>query len=148
MNDAAEYSAEILKNFCEFLSEELNSKIEIETEIPRPAEANFGASVKVSGKIPFVIGVLADKSTFHRLAESYEKIDTENIAEDFDAISEMVNVFAGQLIVKIAAKCHVEEDLLPPRFGKISGSFRVKKISADVGNLYLYLGGAEIISAT
>lgn len=141
-------AAAILKNFCSFLTEELNSKIEIGAEILRPAEANFGATVKVTGKIPFVIGVLADKSTFHKLAETYEKIDTENLAEDFDAVSEMLNVFAGQLIVKIAAKCHVEEELAPPRFGKISGNFRVKKIATDFGKFYLYLGDEEIISAT
>ena len=139
-------AAAILKKFCSFLEEELNSKIEIGAEMFRPAEANFGASVKINGKIPLVIGVLADKPTFHKLAETYAKIDIEDTAEDFDAVSELVNVFAGKLIVKIAAKCHVEENLEPPRFGKISGKIRVNKISANFGNLYLYLDGEEIFN--
>ena len=128
------------------MAEHLNSEFEIESAVDLPQEANFGASVKIDGKINFVVGVIADKKIFHDLAEKYEHFETESLDEDFDAVSELLNVVTGLLIVKLATIFGVEEDLEPPRFGQIEENIRVIKIRGNVGAFYFYIGKDEIFN--
>lgn len=141
-----EYSlaSNVFKCFEEFVSESLETEIEIDSAVELPQTATFGASVKIDGEINFVLGVLAEKKTFHKIAEQYEHFKLDSLDEDFDAISELLNVVTGHLIVKIANTFGVEEDLEPPRFGQTEKIFGVIKILVSVGDFYLYIGREEI----
>lgn len=134
----------VFKCFQEFVSESLESEVEIDSAIELPPNANFGATVKIEGEINFIIGVLAEKATFHQIAELYEHFHTDSLDEDFDAVSELLNVVTGHLIVKFADTFGVEEDLEPPRFGQTAKSFGVIKILVSIGTFYLYIGNEEI----
>ena len=108
-------------------------------------EKVFGASVKINGDIPIVVGVLAEKKVLHKLANSYDKFVSEDIEEDFDAVAEMLNVFTGNFAVKIATTSGIEEELYPPRFGQLTFELETPvTVFADVGKFYLYIGAEEI----
>ena len=109
-----------------------------------PPEANFGATVKIDGKINFVMGVCAEEKNFHDLAEKYEHFHTESLDEDFDAVSELLNVVTGLLIVKLSTIFGIEEDLEPPRFGQTEKNIGMIKIRGSIGDFYLYIGKNEI----
>ncbi len=135
----------VFKCFKEFVETNIENKIEIISAMDLPQNANYGASVKIEGKINFVLGVLAEKKTFHDIAERYEHFQLDSLDEDFDAISELLNVVTGHLIVKFANAFGIEEDLEPPRFGQTKKNFGVIKILEDTtGTFYLYLGKDEI----
>ena len=134
----------VFRCFQEFVAENIGTQIKIGSAVDLPPNANFGASVKICGKINFVVGVFAEKENFHKLAEEYEHFETESLEEDFDAIAELLNVVTGLLIVKIAAIFKIEEDLEPPRFGQIEKSFGVIEIQGNIGTFYLYIGKDEI----
>ena len=128
----------------DFISEHLETEMVIDSVVKLPENANFGASVKIEGRVSFVLGVFADKNTFHEIAERYEQFPTESLDEDFDAVSELLNVITGNLIVKIAEKFGIEEDLEPPRYGQIEKTFDTIKIFIGSGAFYLYIGREEI----
>lgn len=134
----------VFKCFQEFVEESLDSEIEIDTAVNLPENANFGASVKIDGEINFIIGLLAEKKIFHEIAETYEHFQLDSLEEDFDAVSELLNVVTGHFIIKIANTLGIEEDLEPPRFGRTEKSFGVIKISMKFGEYYLYIGQDEI----
>lgn len=134
----------IFKCFQEFVESGLESEMEIDSAMDLPPNANFGASVKIDGEINFVLGVFAEKKIFHDIAERYEHFETESLDEDFDAVSELLNVVTGHLIVKIANTFGIEEDLEPPRFGQTEKNFGVIKITVSIGTFYLYIGKDEI----
>ena len=137
----------VFKCMHEYLSEGLNSAVEIDSAVKLPANANFGASVKIDGAISFVVGVLAEKKIFHEIAESYEHFQIDSLDEEFDAVSELLNVATGHVIVRIAAALGIEEELEPPRFGETEKIFGVIKLLVNIGNFYLYIGRDEIFPA-
>ena len=134
----------IFKCLYEFLAENLESEIEIDSAVELPENAVYGASVKIEGAVSFVTGLLAEKKIFHKIAESYEHFKIDSLEEDFDAISELLNVVTGLFIVKIAAELGIDEELEPPRFGKTKKVLGVIKILVNVGTFYLYIGREEI----
>ena len=134
----------VLRCFHEIAFETLDSDFQIETAVELPQEANFGATVKIEGKINFVVGVFAEKKIFHELAEKYVHFETESIDEDFDAIAEFLNVVTGILIVKVATIFGIEEELEPPRYGQTEKNFGVIQIRGNIGIFYLYIGKDEI----
>ena len=134
----------VFRCFQEFVEENLETEIEIDSAVELPPNASFGASVKIDGEINFILGVLAEKKIFHQIAERYEHFQLDSLEEDFDAISELLNVVTGHLIVKIANTFGIEEDLEPPRFGQTEKIFGVIKISVNIGTFYLYIGQEEI----
>lgn len=136
---------EVAKDFHEFLSESLKTTIIFSST---PAETNenlFGASVKIVGAIPIIVGVVSDKNILHKLANSYDKFVSEDLAEDFDSVAEMLNVFTGNFTVKIASQIGIEEELFPPRFGQLEKKGTpFLDVVCDFGNFYLYIGKDEI----
>lgn len=134
----------IFKCFYEFLAEHLESEVIIDSAVELPQNATYGASVKIDGAVSFVTGLLAEKKIFHKIAERYEHFKIDSLEEDFDAVSELLNVVTGLFIVKIAASLEIEEELEPPRFGQTEKIFGVIKIIVNVGTFYLYIGREEI----
>ena len=137
----------VFKYLHEFFVESLNSMIKIETAVNLPPSAKFGASVKIDGAISCVVAILAEKTIFHKIAERYEHFELDSPEEDFDAVSELLNVATGNVIVKIAAAVGLDEELEPPRFGEVEKVLGVIKLLMNVGNFYLYIGKEEIFSA-
>ena len=130
--------------FEEFVAEHFGKEIKVESAVDLPKDANFGSSVKIAGEINFIIGLLAEKKIFHEIAKTYEHFQLDSLEEDFDAVSELLNVVTGHFIIKIANTLGIEEDLEPPRFGQTEKSFGVIKISMKFGEYYLYIGQDEI----
>ena len=137
----------VFKCLQEYLADGLTSTLEIVSAVELPANANFGASVKIDGEISFVVAVLAEKRIFHEIAESYEHFELDSLDEDFDAVSELLNVATGHVIVRLAARFGIEEELEPPRFGETEKKLSVIKILVNVGTFYLYIGREEIFPA-
>lgn len=136
---------DVAMSFHNFLSEEFKTTIVFSSTAPDSNKELFGASVKINGDIPVVVGVLAEKKILHKLANSYDKFVSEDVEEDFDAVAEMLNVFTGNFAVKVAAASGLEEELYPPRFGQPSLEIgTLVTVIADVGKFYLYIGAEEI----
>ena len=136
---------DVAQYFHSFLSEELATTVIYSPDVPDFSKELFGASVKINGDIPVVVGVLAEEKILHKLANSYDKFVSEDIEEDFDAVSEMLNVFTGNFTVKIATASGVEEELYPPRFGQLNFELEtLVTVLADIGKFYLYIGAEEI----
>ena len=136
---------DVAVHFHQFLSEEFETTVFFSSVTPDSNEELFGASVKINGDIPIVVGVLAEKKVLHKLANSYDKFVSEDIEEDFDAVAEMLNVFTGNFTVRVATTSGIEEELYPPRFGQLNFEPETLiTVFADVGKYYLYIGAEEI----
>ena len=136
---------DVAVHFHNFLSEEFKTTAFFSPLEPDFSKELFGASVKINGDIPVVVGVLAEKKVLHKLANSYDKFVSEDIEEDFDAVAEMLNVFTGNFTVRVATTSGIEEELYPPRFGRLNFKLEaLVTIFADVGRFYLYIGAEEI----
>ena len=140
---------DVAKDFHSFLSESLKTTIIFSSTPAKSNENLFGASVKIQGAMPIVTGVIAGENILHKLANSYDKFVSEDIEEDFDAISEMLNVFTGNFTVKIASQLGLEEELYPPRFGQLEKNLPpLLGVMCDFGNFYLYIGETEIFKGS
>lgn len=136
---------EVAKDFHSFLSESLKTTIIFSSTPAKVSENLFGASVRIKGAMPVVVGIIAEKDILHKLANSYDKFVSEDIEEDFDAVAEMLNVFTGNFTVKIAAKLGLEEELYPPHFGRLEKSINsFLNVICDLGSFHLYVGEKEI----
>ena len=136
---------EVTKDFHEFLSESLKTTIIFSSTPAKTNENLFGASVKILGVIPIIVGVVAEKNTLHKLANSYDKFISEDLDEDFDSVAEMLNVFTGNFTVKMASQIGMEEEIFPPLFGQLEKKdSRFLNVLCDFGNFYLYIGKEEI----
>ncbi len=139
-----EMALEIVKSFQEFIFDTLDSKIIKISAAELPATSNFGASVRTEGKIAFVIGIMAEEKILRDIAEAYEHFQIDSLEEEYDAVSEMLNVFTGHFMIKLAEKFGIEEDLDPPRCGRAKENIGVMKIHVNTGAFYLYVGKEEI----
>lgn len=137
----------VFKCLHKYLAEGLSSNVEIDSAVELPLNANFGASIKIGGEISFVVAVLAEKRIIHEIAESYEHFELDSLDEDFDAVSELLNVATGHVIVRISAALGIDEELDPPRFGETEKIIGVIKLLVNVGTFYLYIGREEIFPA-
>lgn len=136
---------EVIKDFHKFLSESLKTTIILSSTSDQTNENLFGASVKILGAVPIIVGIVAEKTILHKLASTYDEFVSEDIEEDFDSVAEMLNVFTGNFTVKMAALTGVEEELFPPMFGPLEEKDAVfLNVLCDFGNFYLYIGKEEI----
>ena len=136
---------EVAKDFHEFLSDSLKTTIIFSSTPAKTDEKLFGASVKILGAIPIIVGVVAEKNVLHKLANSYDKFISEDIDEDFDSVAEMLNVFTGNFTVKVASQLGIEEELFPPLVGRLEkNEVPFLDVVCDFGNFYLYIGKEEI----
>ena len=107
----------------------------------------FGASVKITGIMPVVVAVMADRKIFHKMSNLYDGFVSDDLDDDFDAMSEMLNVFTGNFTVQFAAIVGVEEEPEPPRFGRVNEKLQSLKVLTGFGTFYLYFGKKEIFTA-
>ena len=129
----------------DFLSETFGTSIILLPPEISGKENLFGASVKIKGKMPVVVGILADKKTFFRAAARYNNLIEDECLEDaFDVMSELLNVFTGHFTIKMAAALGLEQEPEPPRFGQAEQRPEFLRLFSDFGNFYVYVGRAEI----
>ena len=148
LDDRIDYplALNVAESLHEFLSETLKTSI-IFVPSPELGESeNFGASVKITGDMPVVVAVMADREVFHRMANIYDDFVSDDLDEDFDAMSEMLNVFTGNFTVQFAAAVGVEEEPEPPRFGRVDDNISALRVLTNFGIFYLYIEKKEIFS--
>ena len=148
LDDRIDYplALSVAESLHEFLSETLKTSI-IFVPSPELGESeNFGASVKITGDMPVVVAVMADREVFHRMANIYDDFVSDDLDEDFDAMSEMLNVFTGNFTVQFAAAVGVEEEPEPPRFGRVDDNISALRVLTNFGIFYLYIEKKEIFS--
>jgi len=137
----------VAESLHEFLSETLKTSV-IFVPSPELGESDkFGASVKITGDMPVVVSVMAEQETFHKMANIYDDFVSDDLEEDFDAMSEMLNVFTGNFTVQFAAAVGVEEEPEPPRFGRVDENLATLRVLTNFGNFYLYIERKEIFPA-
>ena len=139
------FAVDIVNNFHSFLSENFQSSVLVMPPVSNDSSQKLGASVKIIGEIPTVIGLLADETVFMQIAKRYDSY-VEELEDAYDAISELLNVFTGQFVVNIAVTRGLDEEPEPPRFGNTSDFFNFISLFSDVGYFYLYIGKDEIFS--
>ena len=137
------FALDVIQTVHSFLSESLGTTIIILPPTEIKEKSWFGASVKIVGSMPVVVGILADEKTFLKLAKRYERF-VETLEDSFDGVAELLNVFTGQFTVKIASSLGVEEEPEPPRYGQILKNIPTIRMLADFGNFYLYVDQEEI----
>jgi len=137
----------VAESLHDFLSDTFKSTIIF---IPSPdlgESEKFGASVKVDGMMPVVVAVMAERQVFHKMSNLYDDFVSDNLDDDFDAMSEMLNVFTGNFAVQFAAIVGVEEEPEPPRFGRVNETMQTLRVLTGFGTFYLYVGKQEIFTA-
>ena len=137
------FAVDVVSSFHAFLSETLSSSIVI---LPPPSCDNkpkIGASVKIIGEVPVVVALLADEDVFVNIAKRYDEY-VEMMEDAHDAISELLNVFTGQFVVKIAVTRGLEEVPEPPHYGKLMNNIDSIALMSDIGTFYIYIGTQEI----
>lgn len=135
---------DLLKYCLDFLSDNFNSTLILLPDSDAVITSKFGASVKIMGESSVVVGILADEDEFHKMSRRYDKFLSGTLEDNYDAISEMLNVFAGHYMIKTAENFDVEQELEPPRFGEADEDIGFIKILSDIGYFYLYIGKREI----
>ena len=137
----------VAESLHEFLSETFETTVVFVPLAEFGNSEKFGASVKITGIMPVVCAVMAEKSMFHKMSNLYDGFVSDDLEEDFDAMSEMLNVFTGNFTVQFAAAVGVEEEPEPPRFGRITENLQTLKVLTNFGDFYLYIGKDEIFSS-
>lgn len=137
------FALNLFERFHTFLSEAFNSSVVILPPCKIKNEVKIGASVKIDGKIPIIVSILADEEMFITLAKIYDSY-VEEPEDAHDAISELLNVFTGHFAVQIALMTGLEELPEPPRCGTISEDVYCITMMSEVGKFYIYIGREEI----
>ena len=136
-------AVDVIRNFHDFLSETLNSTIVILPPTNFENKIRMGASVKIIGEVPVVIGLFASEDIFVQLATRYDSY-VEMSEDAYDAISELLNVFTGHFVVKVAVTKGLDEEPEPPRFGTTLGEIESIALTSDIGKFYIYISKQEI----
>ena len=136
----------VAESLHEFISETFNTSVIYVSAYESDGKEKFGASVKIQGVMPVVVAVVAEQNIFHKMANLYDDFVSDDLDEDFDAISEMLNVFTGNFTVQFAASVGVEEEPEPPRFGRADKNLQAMRVLTDFGNFYIYIGKEEIFA--
>lgn len=138
-----EYSlaVDVVKSFCDFTSEAFSTSIILLPDAENATSQLLGATVKIKGLNPIVIGVFAEEPTFMKFAQNYNHL-SENKDDALDVVSEFLNIYVGHLTIRMAQTLGTEEEPETPRFGEVT-DFSAIKMLADCGEIYLYIGSEE-----
>lgn len=138
-----EYSlaVDVVKSFCEFTSEAFSTSIILLPDAENVTSQLLGATVKIKGITPIVIGVFAEEPAFMKFAQNYNHL-AENKEDALDVVSEFLNIYVGHFTIRVAETLGTEEEPETPRFGEVT-DFSAIKMLADCGEIYLYVGNEE-----
>lgn len=133
---------DVVKSFHEFTSEAFNSTL-ILLPAPEVIEENLlGATVKVRGNIPVIVGVFAPEDALTKFAQNYNHL-AENAEDALDVVSEFLNTYVGHLTIRMVEKLGTEEEPETPRFGNAEKPLTGIKMIGDCGEFYLYVSSEE-----
>ncbi len=134
-------AVDVIKNFHEFTSKSFAT-----TLIMLPATDNadntlLGATVKIKGNNPIIVGIFAEEPIFLNFAQNYNNL-VETKEDALDAIAEFLNIYAGHLTIHMVEVLGADEEPETPRFGDAE-NFTGIKMLGDCGNFYMYVGKDE-----
>jgi len=130
-----------VKSFHEFVSQSFDSTVILLPDVDAAQEKLLGATVKIRGTIPVVIGFFAVEPVFMNFAKNYNHL-VETVEDATDMVSEFLNIYVGHLTIRMVETLGTEEEPETPRFGDAE-VFTGIKMLADCGEFYLYVGNDE-----
>lgn len=134
-------AVDIVKNFHEFTSQAFSSTLVLLPATENAEGALLGATVKIKGTTPIIVGIFANETVFMNFAQSYNNL-VENKEDAIDVVSEFLNIYAGHLTIRMVETLGTDEEPETPRFGEVT-DFTAIKILGDCGEFYLYIGKDE-----
>lgn len=137
---------EVVKSFHDFASDSFGSTIILLPDSEPAEEKILGATVKVKGKMPVIVGLFAPEDVFLQFAQRYNNL-AEDVNDAFDVVSEFLNIYAGHLTIQFVATTGNEEEPETPRHGEVENFSAIKMLS-DWGKFYLYVGTEEYFSTS
>ena len=135
-----------VKCFHEFTSDSFGSTVILLPDSEPAEEKLLGATVKVKGEMPIIVGFFAPENEFMQFAQRYNNL-AEDINDAFDVVSEFLNIYAGHLTIKFVATTGNEEEPETPRHGEVE-NFSAIKMMSDWGKFYLYAGNDEYFTSS
>lgn len=132
---------DVVKSFHEFTSESFGSTIILLPNAEKAEGKLLGATVKVKGETPVIVGFFAEEETFKKFAQAYNHL-AEDLSDAYDVVSEFLNIYVGHLTIRMVATLGAEEEPETPRHGEAE-NFCAIKMLADWGKFYLYVGSEE-----
>ena len=127
-----------VKSFHEFVSQSFDSTVILLPDVDESQEKLLGATVKIRGTIPIVIGFFAAEPVFVNFAQNYN-----HLVETVEDATDMVfNIYVGHLTIRMVETLGTEEEPETPRFGDAENVTGIKMI-ADCGEFYLYVSNDE-----
>ena len=99
----------------------------------------------MTGALSTILGLFADKDIFIKLAQRYDSY-VEEEEDAFDAIAELLNVYTGHFVVKLAVSNGIDEQPEPPKIGNISKKVDCIALVSDIGTFYIYIGRQEVFT--
>jgi hypothetical protein len=139
-------AVDVVKSFHEFTSESFGSTIILLPNDEPAKEKLLGATVKVKGKMPVIVGLFAPEYEFMQFAQRYNNL-VEDLNDAFDVVSEFLNIYTGHLTIQFVATTGNEEEPETPRHGEVE-NFSAIKMMSDWGKFYLYVGNDEYFSTS
>ena len=130
-----------VKSFHEFVSQSFDSTVILLPDVDATTEKLLGATVKIRGTIPIVIGFFAVEPNFVNFAQNYNHL-VETVEDATDMVSEFLNIYVGHLTIRMVETLGTEEEPETPRFGDAENVSGIKMI-ADCGEFYLYVSNDE-----
>ena len=132
---------DVVKSFHEFTSESFGSTIILLPDSENAEGKLLGATVKVKGETPIIVGFFAEEDAFKKFAQAYNNL-AEDLADAYDVVSEFLNIYVGHLTIRMVATLGREEEPETPRYGEAE-NFGAIKMLADWGEFYLYVSAEE-----
>lgn len=134
-------AVDVVKSFHEFTSEAVGSTIILLPDVDIAEGTLLGATVKIKGETPIIVGFFAAEDVFIKFAQSYNNL-VEDKADALDAVSEFLNIYVGHFTIRMVATLGTEEEPETPRYGDAE-NFTAIKMFSDWGEFYLYVGAEE-----
>ena len=135
------FAVDVVKSFHEFSSKSFSTTMILLQNIETVENTLLGATVKIKGSSPVIVGIFAEETIFTNAAKSYNNL-VETKEDALDAIAEFLNIYAGHLTIHMVETLGADEEPETPRFGEAE-NFTGMKMLSDCGNFYMYVGNEE-----
>ena len=135
------FALDVVKSLHEFASKSFATTIILLKDVETAEGTLLGATVKIKGSSPIIVGIFAEETVFTNFALNYNNL-VETKEDALDAIAEFLNIYAGHLTIHMVEVLGADEEPETPRFGDAE-NFTGMKMLGDCGNFYMYVGNEE-----
>ena len=135
------FAVDVVKSFHEFASKSFATTMILLPDTEIIEGTLLGATVKIKGNSPVIVGIFAEEPIFLNFAQNYNNL-VETKEDALDAIAEFLNIYAGHLTIHMVEVLGTDEEPETPRFGDAE-NFTGIKMLGDCGNFYMYVGKDE-----